>query len=65
VNARSRKASFTAALPFELKAAPTPVTGISLPGVFPGIVGPPQPALRLQQLMYHVGITGGSVIFTK
>jgi HK97 family phage major capsid protein len=61
---KTRRSAFAIELLFEIRAV-TPITGVGLPAVYPPLVGPPQPALRVQQLMYHVAITGGSVIFTK
>jgi hypothetical protein len=61
---KTRRSTFAIELPFEVKAV-TPITGVGLPGAFAPIYGPPQPALRVAQLMYHVPVSTGAVIFTK
>jgi hypothetical protein len=61
---RTRKSSFACELPWEVKAV-TPITGVGLPFPYRQLVGPPQPALRLAQVMFHVPVTSGAVTFTE
>jgi HK97 family phage major capsid protein len=61
---RSRFSTFAAELPFELKAI-TPISGVSIPTPAAGIFGPPQPNLRLSQLLFHATATSGAVTYTK
>ena len=61
---RTRKSSFACELPFEIKAV-TPITGIGLPFPYAQLVGAPQLPLRLAQVMFHVPVTSGAVVFTE
>jgi HK97 family phage major capsid protein len=59
--------SYRSGIAFDLELKATPViTGISPPAVIPSVFGPPQPALRLAELIGHIPIEiGGSVEWTK
>lgn len=53
------------AVELELKAA-TPISGVGQMQPYPALAGPPQPALRVAELIGHiVGIGGGGVEWTK
>jgi HK97 family phage major capsid protein len=61
---KTRRSSFAAELPFEIKVA-TPTTGVGLPSIYPQIYGQPPFPLRLQNLLFRVPVETGSVIFTR
>jgi HK97 family phage major capsid protein len=62
---RTRLSSFATELPFEIKAV-TPITGTGLVEAYPAqIFGPPQPALRLAQLMFHAPSSSAAVVYTQ
>jgi HK97 family phage major capsid protein len=61
---RTRLSNFSVELPFEIQEL-TPITGVSIPTPAAGIFGPPQPGLRLAQLLFHATATTGAVTYTK
>jgi HK97 family phage major capsid protein len=57
----TRRSSFAAELPFQVKT----ITGVTLPTPIPGIVGAPVFPLRLAQLMVHLPVATGSVTYVQ